>query len=113
MDAIYKIIIKVLSCHIKRVLPVVIDDRQSTFLKGRGILDSVLVANEVVEELRRYGKSGLCLKVDYEKAYDSVRWDFLLDMLHKLDFHCKWIKWVKGCLESMLVSVLVNGSPMT
>jgi len=36
------------------------------------MLDSVLVANEVVEELMRYGRSGICMKVDYEKAHDSV-----------------------------------------
>jgi len=109
----YKIITKALSCRIKRVLPVVIDDSQSSFLKDRGLLDSVLVANEVVEELRRYRRRDLCLKVDYEKAYDSVRWDFLFDMLHRLGFHSKWIMWIRGCLESALVSVLVNRSSTT
>jgi len=53
----------------------------------------------------------LCLKVDFEKAYDSVRWEFLYDMLHRMGFHCRWIKWVRGCLESATVSMLVNGSP--
>jgi len=69
------------------------------------------VANEVVEELSRHGWSGLCLKVDYEKAYNSVRWDFLFHMLSRLGFHSNWILWVKGCLESGSVSVLFNGSP--
>ena len=46
-----------------------------------------------------------------EKAYDSVRWVFLYDMLHRMGFHNKWIKWIQGCLESATVSVLVNGSP--
>jgi len=64
-----------------------------------------------VEDLRRKGRRGLCLKVDFEKAYDSVRWDFLYDMLQRLGFHNRWIMWVKGCLESATVSVLVNGSP--
>ena len=49
--------------------------------------------------------------MDFEKAYDSVRWSFLLDMLHRMGFHSKWIKWVQGCLESATVSVLINGSP--
>jgi len=72
VGALYKIISKVLSCRIKNVLPSVIDESQSTFLKDKGMLDSVLVANEVVEELMRYGRSGICMKVDYEKAHDSV-----------------------------------------
>ena len=107
----YKIIAKVLAERIKNALPYVIDESQSTFLKGRGILDSILMANEVVEDLRRGGMSGLCLKVDFEKAYDSVRWDFLYDMLQRMGFHNRWIIWIKGCMESASVSVLVNGSP--
>ena len=51
----------------------------------------------------------MCLKVDY----DSIRWNFLYDMLHRLGFHYKWIKWVRDFLESATVSVLVNGSPTT
>jgi len=81
------------------------------FLKDRGLLDSVLVANEVVDKFRRYGRSGLFLKVDFQKAYDSVRWAFLYDMLQRLDFHEKCIKWVKGCVKSASLFVWVNGSP--
>ncbi|XP_068492263.1 uncharacterized protein [Phaseolus vulgaris] len=96
---------------VEDVLSLVIDESQSAFLKDRGMLDSVLMANEVVEEITRKQRSGICLKVDYEKAYDSVRWKFLFDMLQRLGFHSKWIAWVRGCLESSSVSVLVNGSP--
>ena len=91
VGALYKVISKVLGERIKKVLPTVIDDCQSAFLKNRGILDSVLMANEVIEDIRRRGQSGLCLKVDFEKAYDSVRWEFLYDMMRKMGFHMKWI----------------------
>jgi len=111
VGAVYKIIAKVLAERIKKVLPTVIDESQLAFLKNRGILDSVLLTNEMVEDLKRGGKSGLCLKVDFEKAYDSVRWEFLYDMLQKLGFHKRWIMWIQGCLESATVSVLVIGSP--
>jgi len=111
VGALYKIITKVLSCRIKEVMHLVIDDVQSAFLEDRGMLDSDVMANEVIEEVRRNRKSGVCLKVDFEKAYDSVRWTFLLDMLQRMGFHSKWIKWVKGCLETATVLVLVNGSP--
>jgi len=111
VGVMYKVISKVLAERIKKVLPVVIDECQSAFLKDRCILDSVLSANEVIEDLRRRRMSGLCFKVDFEKAYDSVSWDFLYDMLQRLGFHCRWIMWIKGCLTSASVSVLVNGSP--
>ena len=111
MGVMYKVISKVLAERLKKVLPAVIDKCQSAFLKGRGILDSVLTANEVIEDLRRCRMSGLCFKVDFEKAYDSVSWEFLYDMLQRLGFHSRWIMWMKGCLASASVSVLVNGSP--
>jgi len=100
----------VLAGRIKNVLSSIIDECQSTFLKEKGILDSVLMANEVVEDLRRGGRSGLCLKVDFEKTYDSVRSDFLYDMLYRMRFHSKWNTWIRGCMENATISVLVNGS---
>jgi len=53
------------------------------------------------------------VKVDFEKTYDLVDWDFLMYMLDKLGFHKKWIHWIKACMTSTTISVLVNGSPTT
>ena len=53
----------------------------------------------------------MVFKVDYEKTYDSVSWNFLIYMLRRLGLCPKWIKWVEGCLKSASISVLVNGSP--
>ena len=75
------------------------------------MLDSVLVANEVLDEYKRKRKSCVFFKVDYEKAYDSVSWEFLYYMLWRLGFCDLWIRWIKGCLESASVSVLVSGCP--
>jgi len=111
VGCLYKIISKVLSLRLKKVIGNIIDVRQSMFLEGRGLLDSVLVANEVLEEYKRKRKSCVFFKVDYEKAYDSVSWDFIYYMLRRLGFCDRWIRWIKGCLESASVFVLVNGSP--
>ena len=59
-----------------------IDERQSAFVKGRQLLHGVFIANEVVEEARRLKKSCLVFKVDFEKAYDSVSWQFLFYMIN-------------------------------
>jgi len=71
----------------------------------------VLIANEVLEDYKRKRKQSIFFKVDYEKPYDSVKWEFLYYMLRRLGFCARWIRWIKGCLESALVSVLINGSP--
>jgi len=111
VGCVYKILSKILANRLKKVLPSIIDVNQSTFLSGRGLLDSILVANETVGYLKKEKKSGVIVKVDFEKAYDSVDWKFLYYMLERLGFNYKWVKWVKACMESATISVLVNGSP--
>jgi len=111
VGCMYKILTKVLSNRIKKVIEKVIDGSQSAFLSNRGLLDSVLVVNEVLEDLKRRRKKGVIVKLDFEKAYDSVSWEFLFYMMGRLGFCGRWIQWIKACLESATVSVLVNGSP--
>ncbi|GKE24246.1 RNA-directed DNA polymerase, eukaryota [Tanacetum coccineum] len=53
----------------------------------------------------------MLFKVDFEKAYDSVRRDYLDDILHNFGFGKKRRMWIKGCLSSYMGSALVNGSP--
>nr|GEX90851.1 RNA-directed DNA polymerase, eukaryota [Tanacetum cinerariifolium] len=53
----------------------------------------------------------MIFKVDFEKAFDSVRWDYLDDILNKFGFGVKWRGWIQGCLNSAMGSILVNGSP--
>ncbi|GKB54511.1 RNA-directed DNA polymerase, eukaryota [Tanacetum coccineum] len=50
-------------------------------------------------------------EVDFEKAYDSVRWDFLDDVLKKFGFGDKWCNWIQSCLRSLRGSIIINGSP--
>ncbi|GJX56907.1 RNA-directed DNA polymerase, eukaryota [Tanacetum coccineum] len=53
----------------------------------------------------------MIFKVDFSKAYDSVRWDFLDEVLCSFGFGSKWRSWITGSLSSGKASVLVNGSP--
>lgn len=77
---------------------------------GRNILDGVLVVNEVINLAKRDKRSCLALKVDYEKAYDSVSWNYLRSIMGKMGFGGNWSKWMKACVFISSMSVLVNGS---
>ena len=91
IGCMYKIVAKLLANRLKKIMPFIIDERQTTFIEGRHLLHSVLIANEVVDEAKRSKKPCLVFKVDYEKAYDSVSWDFLVYMLRRMGFGAKWI----------------------
>ncbi|GKE20489.1 putative RNA-directed DNA polymerase, eukaryota, reverse transcriptase zinc-binding domain protein [Tanacetum coccineum] len=54
---------------------------------------------------------GLIFKVDFEKAYDSLNWRFLSDIMKKIGFGNKWCSWIESCLWSSIMSILVNRSP--
>jgi len=84
VGCLYKIVSKVLSVRLKKAISKLIDYRKSTFLEGRGLLDSVLVANDVLEDVKMKKKSCAFFKLDYKKAFDSVRLDFLYYMLGRL-----------------------------
>ena len=86
VSSVYKILAKVLFNRLKRVLPFVINEVQSTFVCGRYILDGVLITNDVVDDWKRSRKKGIILKLDFEKAYDSINWEFLLSMLNNFGF---------------------------
>jgi len=69
------------------------------------------VANEIVDEARKLQKELILLKVDFEKAYDTVDWGYLDEVMYKMGFPTLWRKWIKECVGTATTSVLVNGSP--
>lgn len=75
-------------------------------MSGRQILDEVLIANELVDEAHKTNKELVLFKVDFEKTYNSVSWEFLDYMMMRMGFHAIWRCWIRECL-----SMLVNGSP--
>ncbi|RVX09485.1 Transposon TX1 uncharacterized 149 kDa protein [Vitis vinifera] len=110
ITSLYKIIAKVLAGRLRGVLHETIHSTQGAFVQGRQILDAVLIANEIVDEKRRSGEEGVVFKIDFEKAYDHMSWDFLDHVLEMKGFSPRWRKWMRGCLSSVSFPVLVNGN---
>ena len=111
VGGLYKILAKVLANRIKRVMSKVISTEQSAFVEGRQILDAVLKANEAVDTIIRRKESGIVCKLDIEKAYDYLSWEFLIQVLDKIGFGKRWVSWVKWCISTASFSIMVNGSP--
>lgn len=109
LGCLYKILAKLLASRLKKVMTSVIASNQSAFLPGRNILDVVVIINEVVDFSKRAKKECLILKVDFEKAYDTVNWNFLDYMMRRFGMCDKWRAWIKECIFRGELSVLVNG----
>ncbi|GJW17430.1 RNA-directed DNA polymerase, eukaryota, reverse transcriptase zinc-binding domain protein [Tanacetum coccineum] len=111
IGSVYKIIAKILANRLTTVLGDLVNEIQSAFVKDRQILDGPFILNELMQWCKSKKKQTMVFKVDFEKAYDSIRWDFLDDVMKKFGFGEIWCNWIQSCLQTSRGSVLVNGSP--
>lgn len=80
-------------------------------MKGGHVLNGPLLLNEIVSWCKKHKKKCMLLKIHFEKSYDSISWDFLLGIMAFLGFRHIWIGWIKACLVSSRLSIVVDGSP--
>nr|GEY85859.1 cysteine-rich receptor-like protein kinase [Tanacetum cinerariifolium] len=86
----YKIIGKILANRLSTVTESCVSPTQSAFIKGRNILDGLLILSEVLAWYRKCKKGLMVFKVDFEKAFESLGWDILNLILEKFGFGLKW-----------------------
>ncbi|GJS16765.1 putative RNA-directed DNA polymerase, eukaryota, reverse transcriptase zinc-binding domain protein [Tanacetum coccineum] len=107
----YKIIAKILANRLSKVIDKIVSKEQSAFIAGRQILDGPVILSEIIEWYKKRKKKLLIFKVDFEKAFDSISWNYLIHILDSFGFGNKWCSWIKACLNSSRASILINGSP--
>uniref|UniRef100_A0A6N2LZA0 Reverse transcriptase domain-containing protein n=1 Tax=Salix viminalis TaxID=40686 RepID=A0A6N2LZA0_SALVM len=109
-NVIYKVISKLLVNHLSIALGDIISPMQNAFLGGRAMADNI---NLVQELLRQYGKkrtsSKSLMKIDFKKAFDSVQWSFIQELLGLLGFASRFIHLFMQCVETTSFSIAING----
>lgn len=86
-----------------------VDQVQTAFIKGRYILDGVVCLHETLHEMRRKKLKGVILKIDFEQAYDSVKWGFVREVMVRKGFDEKLIRWIMSTVEGGRVCINING----
>ena len=88
-----------------------VDTQQLAFIKGRQIMDAILMANECVDSRTRSNAPEILCKLDMQKAYDHLKWQYLWETLDRRGFGGRWLRWMKFCIQTVKYSILINDSP--
>jgi hypothetical protein len=88
-----------------------VSSSQSAFIKKRCIHDNFVLVQGLVKEFHRKKTNALLIKLDIAKAFNSVSWGYLLEVLTTLSFGTKWRDWISLILSTTSSRILLNGIP--
>jgi hypothetical protein len=106
-----KLVTKILANRLAPHLPDLVSNNQTTFIKGRSIQDNFLLVHQLARSLHRSKQPHVMLKLDMTKAFDSVSWSFLLEIMQHLGFGRRWCNLINLLLSTASMQVLINGQP--
>jgi hypothetical protein len=92
-----------------KVLPSVINQDQSAYLKGRYIGENIRTITDIIDYCKSKRLSAILLLIDFEKAFDTVNWQFLEQVLKKFNFGEIFRKWVKILYTDVKSYIVNNG----
>jgi hypothetical protein len=108
LNVSFKIFTKVRTSRVTKFAHLVLRPTQTAFMPGRHILEGVLVLHKTIHELHHKILDGVLIKINFEKAYDKVNWDFLQQAMRMKGFDSKWCKWVQEFVSRGSVGIRVN-----
>ena len=106
----YKLLTKCLAMRLHHVLPSIINCDQTGFLKGRYIGENIRTIADIIEYTSIRNEPGIILLLDFEKAFDTIKWSFLIESLRFFNFGPSFISWVKTIYANTESTVINNGN---
>lgn len=105
-----KIISKILSNRLTDLLPKLVSENQTGFVKGGLITENILLTREIAQNINKKNKGGnVMINLDMAKAYDKVSWHLLMAVLKRMGFAEFFMDMVYRLLSNVWYSVLING----
>lgn len=110
-NVLVKVVTKVLANRLQPLMPKLIRPFQASFIPGRSTADNIIAVQEAVHTLskRKGSKGGFILKVDLEKAYDRIEWEFLDKVLPFTGFTPAYCALIRHCISSTSLALCWNG----
>lgn len=106
-----KLITKCLANRLSSVLDGMVFHNQNAFIKGRCIHDNFRAVRLSCKALHRRHVPSVLLKIDIAKAFDSMSWTFLLEVLQHMGFGRRWRNWIAAILSTASTKIVLNGKP--
>ena len=106
-----KLFTKVLARRLAPHMNDLVKTNQSAFIRGRVLHDNFKAAQLTAKLVHKKKLPSALLKIDISKAFDSVSWSFLLDILAQMGFSRRWLNWISLILSSASTKIICNGSP--
>lgn len=85
-NSLLKILLKVLTCRLEKATKNLVSETQSAFPNGKHSSESIIMVTEVIHSIQKRKVEAVLLKLDFSKAFDSVKWDFLIHSLSNFGF---------------------------
>ena len=107
---VYKIISKILVNRLRPLLDRIISPVRSAFVPGVSTRDNILLTHEIMHEFKNSTSktAWTTIKLDMEKAYHRLEWDFILKCFQEMGFHPTWNKWIMEAISSVSYSIMIH-----
>jgi hypothetical protein len=106
-----KLFSKLVANRLRRRLGDIVSTNQSAFVKGRSLHDNFILVRQAGRKISQKKQTGVLLKLDLSRPFDSISWSFLLEVLRHMGFGEMFLKWIAMLLYTANTKIVVNGVP--
>ena len=109
----YKILSKIITKRIKKILAKIIPNNQKCGVKGRNISDILIAIDSIITYYENLNEGAIIVTLDQEKAFDRVNHEYMIQTLEHIGFHGNIITWIKAMYTNITSQINVNGKLTT